>query len=170
MANQFQNPFADMMKNPFMDKNPMADMMKNFTQMQAPEMPSMPSMDVNHVMSVGRRNAEACSAAGQAMAESAQAISRRQAELARAQVEKFLKTTKEMLVNGSPEINTTKQVEFAKTMFESSLNNLREVGELMTKSSFEVFDVMNRRTSESIEEMTKKASPAASSSTKRKAA
>lgn len=155
MANQFQNPFADMMKN--------------FSQMQAPTMPQMPSLDVNHMMNVGRRNAEACSAAGQAMAESVQAISRRQAELARAHVEKFLKTTKDMLVNGSPEINTTKQVEFAKTMFESSLNNMREVGELVTKSGFEVFDVLNRRASESIEEMTQQAAPA-STSTKRKAA
>jgi len=82
-----------------------------------------------------------------------QAISRRQAELARQHVEKMLKTSKDMLVNGSPEINTGKQVELAKTLFESSLNNLREVSELMTKSSFEVFDVLNKRASESIEEI-----------------
>ena len=61
---------------------------------------------------------------------------------------------KDMLVNGSPEINTGKQVELAKTLFESSLNNLREVSELVTKSGFEVFDVLNKRASESIEEIT----------------
>ena len=146
-------------------QNPFADMMKTFSEYKAPSFSSMPSVDVNQLMASGRKNAEACSAAGQAVAESAQAIARRQAELARAQVEKLLKTTKDMLVNGSPEINTTKQVELAKTMFESSLNNLREVSELVTKSGFEVFDVLNRRASQSIEEIT---GAATSTTTKKK--
>lgn len=134
--------------------NPYADAMKFWSTMQTPSMPQMPSFDVGSAVSFGRRNAEAVTAAGQAVSESMQAISRRQAELARAHVEKMLKTTKDMLVNGSPEINTGKQVELAKTMFEASLNNLREVSELVTKSGFEVFDVLNKRASESIEEMT----------------
>jgi phasin family protein len=144
-------------------QNPFADVMKTFAEYKTP---SMPAFDVTQIVNVGRRNAEAVSAAGQALAESAQAITRRQAELARAHVEKVLKTTKDMLVNGSPEINTAKQVEFAKSMFESSLNNLREVGELVTKSGFEVFDVLNRRASQSIEEMSSAAAP----TTKKKAA
>ena len=150
-------------------QNPFADMMKQFSEYKAPTVSAMPSVDVNKIMASGRKNAEACSAAGQAVAESCQAIARRQAELARAQVEKTLKTCKDMLVNGSPEINTTKQVELAKTMFESSLNNLREVSELATKSMFEAFDIVNRRASESIEEITGAASSAASSSKKKAA-
>ncbi|MFM9890442.1 MAG: phasin family protein [Rickettsiales bacterium] len=147
--------------------NPYADMMNAWTQnFKTPQL-SMPNFDMTQVVTFGRRNAEAVTAAGQCMAESAQSITRRQAELARAQVEKLLKTTKDMLVNGSPEINTTKQVELAKTMFESSLNNLREVGELVTKSSFEMFDVLNKRASESIEEVT---AHATSTTPKKKAA
>ena len=147
-------------------QNPYADFFKQFSEFKAP---SLQAFDINQVVSYGRRNAEACSAAGQALAESAQAITRRQAELARAQVEKLLKTTKDMLVNGSPEINTGKQVELAKTMFESQLNNLREVTELVTKSGFEVFDVLNKRASESIEEITNVASTVAASSKKKAA-
>jgi phasin family protein len=151
-------------------QNPFADMMKQFSEYKAPSFAAMPSVDVNRVLSSGRKTAEAYSAAGQAVAESCQAIVRRQAELARAQVEKTLKTCKDMLVNGSPEINTTKQMELAKSMFESSLNNLREVSELATKSCFEAFDVLNRRASESIEEMTSEIGGSASTSSKRKAA
>lgn len=132
-------------------QNPYAEAMKFWSDYQTPQ---LAAFDVNQAMSFGRRNAEAITAAGQAMSESVQAISRRQAELARAHVEKVLKTTKDMLVNGSPEINTGKQVDLAKTVFESSLNNLREVSELVTKSGFEVFDVLNKRASESIEEIT----------------
>ncbi|MFZ4540850.1 MAG: phasin family protein [Rickettsiales bacterium] len=162
MATTMQNPFADMMKS-FSEFKPG---MMNMPQM--PSMPAMPSIDMTQIMNVGRRNAEACTAASQALTESCQMISRRQAELARAQVEKTLKTCKDMLVNGSPEINTTKQMELAKTMFESSFNNLREVYELMTKSNLEAFDKLNRRASESIEEMT--ATATSTTGSKRKSA
>lgn len=156
-----QNPFS-------FDKNPFADMMKSFTQFKMPTT-AIPNVDVSQLMNVGRRNAEAYTAAGQALAESAQAITRRQAELARAHVEKGLKAAKDMLINGSPEINTTKQRELAKTLFESSLNNMREVGELCTKAGFEVFDGLNRRASESIEELTNVATATAATNKKKTA-
>ena len=151
------------------NQNPYADMMKAFTNFQAPSMPAMPNFDMSNVLNSGRRNAEAASAAGQAVAESCQAIARRQAELSRAHVEKCLKTTKDMLVNGSPEINTTKQVELAKTMFESSLNNIREVYELLSKSGFETFDVINKRASEIVDELSGSLQNAATSSKKKAA-
>jgi phasin family protein len=125
-------------------------MMKFWSDYKAPQ---MPAFDMSNVVNAGRRNAEAVTAAGQCVAESCQTIARRQAELARAQVEKVLKSTKDMLVNGSPEINTTKQVELAKSVFESSLNNLREVSELCTKSGFEVFDLLNKCATKSLEEI-----------------
>lgn len=130
--------------------NPYADVMKFWSDYKTP---SLPNFDVSNIVNAGRRNAEAVTAAGQCLAESAQVIARRQAELARAHVEKVLKSTKDMLVNGSPEINTTKQVELAKSVFETSLNNLREVSELVAKSGFEVFDVLNKRATESLEEL-----------------
>ena len=139
------------------NNNPYADMMKFWSEYKAPQ---LSSFDINTVVASGRRNAETITAAGQAVAESCQAIARRQAELARADVEKVLKSTKDMLVNGSPEINTRKHVELAKSVFESSLNNLREVSELVTKSGFEVFDVLNKRASESLEELSDAATTA----------
>ena len=144
--------------------NPYADMMKFWSEYKTPQ---LNSFDFNTVVTTGRRNAETITAAGQAVAESCQAIARRQAELARAHVEKVLKSTKDMLVNGSPEINTRKHVELAKSVFESSLNNLREVSELVTKSGFEVFDVLNKRASESLEEISE---AAATATPKKKAA
>jgi len=158
----YENPFADMMK-----QFSQADMMKQFSQFKAPSMPAMPSFDMNQMMSVGRKNAEACTAASQAISESCQAITRRQAERSRAQVEKTLKTCKDMLTNGTPEINTTKQVELAKTVLESNLNSLREAGEVAMKSYFEAYDMLVSRASQSIEEMS---ATATSTSVKKKAA
>lgn len=136
-------------------KNPYADYMKAFSDYKTP------NFDINQVLSFGRRNAEAFSAASSVIAESAQAVSRHQAESVRSNVEQLLKTAKEMMVNGSPEINTTKQAELAKSMFEASLNSLRSVSEIVTKSSFQAFDVINKRAAESLEEISAFASKAA---------
>lgn len=165
-----QNPFANMFsQNPFQQmqtqfadafKGPMADAVKTFGEFKTP------NFDVTYVTAFNRKNAEAASAATQAVTESVQAIARRQAELARAHVEKMLKTSRDMLVNGSPEINTTRQVELAKSIFEDSLSNVRELSELVTKSGFEVFDVLNRRAAEGLQEIT----TATGAATKKKAA
>jgi phasin family protein len=144
MFAQFQQAFSN---------NPMADAMKSFGQFKTP------TFDVtqmaNQAANLGRKNMETVSNVAQTVAENAQTITRRQAELARAHVEKMLKTSKDMLVNGSPEINTSKQAEYARGLMESSLNNLREVSELFTKSGFEVFDALNRQATANLEEVTK---------------
>jgi phasin family protein len=145
--NFMQNPYNDMMKMWSQFKMPSLD--------NLPKMGQMPAMDMNSVVSNAKRNVEACSSAAQCVTEGAQTVARRQAELARASVEKLLKTTKDMLVNGSPEINTSKQAEFAKAMIEQCMSNLREVSELCTKSGFEAFDVLNKRAAESFEEISR---------------
>lgn len=151
MANN-QNPFQAFTQ--FFPQNNFADAFKSFGEFKSG------SFDMNQAANASRRNFEAVSEAGQTMVESAQAIARRQAELARQQVEKMLKSSKDMLVNGSPEINTGKQIELARSVMETSLNNMREVSEMVTKSGFEVFDVFNRRAAEQLDEITRTAAPA----------
>lgn len=126
------------------------------------------SMDFNQIFSTGRRNMEALSAANQVVVESAQAIARRQSEVARANIDNALKVSKDMMTSGTPETSINKQSDLMKAFFENTLNNLREVSELVTKSSFEAFDVLNRRTAESLEEIGAASCP--SSSSKKKSA
>ena len=112
-------------------------------------------LDFNQVFSMQRRNMEAFSAANQAVTEGVQAASRRQAEVAREGVEQFLKASKDLFTGSSPEMSAAKQVDFAKNMFEATLNNMREVSEMFTKSSYEAFDVLNKRAAENMDEMAK---------------
>jgi len=128
-------------------KNSYGDYMKMWSDYKSP------NFDVNQIFSISRRNAEAFSTAGTVMAEGVQAGFRQQAESVRANVEKMLKAAKDMMISGSPEINTTRQAELAKNLFENSLNNFREMSELMTKSVFEASDVINKRAAESMEEL-----------------
>ncbi len=113
------------------------------------------SFDLSQLINTQRRNIEAFTAANQAVVEGAQAISRRQAEVLREQVEQGLKASRDMMTGGAPEANISKQAEFAKSMFENALSNVREVTEMVTKSSFEAFDLLNKRASESLEEITR---------------
>ena len=83
----YTNPFNDMLKNTF---------------------------DYNQFLTTGRRNLEAASEASQAIVESAQAISRRGAEIARESVEGAMKASKDIFTSGTPETNIAKQTEFAK--------------------------------------------------------
>lgn len=136
-------------------KNPYGDYMKMFSEYKAP------GFDFNQVVTISRRNAEAFSTAGTVIAESAQAVSRHQAESVRNNVEKVLKAAKDMMVGGSPEINTTKQAELAKVLFEASLGNARDVSEMLAKSGLEALDVINKRAAESLEELGKIATKAA---------
>src|SRR5262245_13823985 len=90
-------------------------------------------VDFNQLFSTQRRNIEALSAANQAVVEGAQAVSRRQAEVMRDNVESALKASKDMMTGGSPETSMNKQADFARSFFENSLANLREMGEMITK-------------------------------------
>jgi len=126
------------------------------------------TFDLNQLFSTQRRNIEALSAANQAVVEGAQAISRRQAEVLREQVEQALQASRDLMTSGTPETNLGKQSEYARTIFETALSNVREVTEMFTKSSFEAFDLLNKRASESLEEISK-ASHTTTSSVKKKA-
>lgn len=122
--------------------------------------------DFNQLLSTQRRNIEVLSELTQASVEGMQEISRRQAEMARANVENVLKVSKDVMTSGSPEASIGQQTELAKAVFENSLSNLRETSETFIKSGFEAFDVINRRVSESIEEIGAASKPASSSKKK----
>lgn len=111
------------------------------------------AFDFNQLFATQRRNLEALSAANQAVVEGAQAIARRNAEVIRANTENMLRASKDIMTSGTPDSNISKQSDFAKAIFENTLSNLREISETATKSSFEAFDVLNKRMAESLEEI-----------------
>jgi phasin family protein len=124
------------------------------------------NFDFNQLFSTQRRSIEAFSAANQVVMENAQAISRRQAEIARENVEQSLKASKDLMSGGTPEVSLAKNADLAKSFYENALGNLREVSEMATKSCFEAFDILNKRAAEVMDEISS-ASGAAAPSTKK---
>jgi phasin family protein len=129
--------------------NQAQDFFKSFSKF------SVPSMDFNDLFNLARRNMEACSAANQVMMEGVQAINKRTAEVIQSNVEKCLSMSRDMMSSTSPEANGKKSSEAAKDAFSSSVNSVREISEMISKSTFEAFDVLNKRTAEALEESSK---------------
>ena len=115
------------------------------------------AFDYNKVFSASRRNMEAFSAANQTLVEAAQAISRRQAEVARETMEELLHASRDLITSGTPETNVAKQAEYAKSWFENAVSNAREITEMATKACFEATDVISSQASKSLEEAAPKA-------------
>lgn len=147
-----------------MSTNAFSEWSKTFSEFKAP------SMDVNHMITQCRRNAETGSTVIQIAAESAQAIARRQAEIMRSNAEQALKASKDIMSNASPENAAARQADFAKSWLDYNVNSAREIVEMCTKSAQEAFDVINKRVTESMKECSEAAGSSTHHSSKKKAA
>lgn len=130
------NPFADAFKDAF----------KTFGDFKAP------NFDFNLLLQAQRRNAETISAVNQLITESVQAVVRRQTEILQSGATDALQLAKDIAAAPNPENAVATQTAYAKTAFESAISNSRELAEIVSKSSIEVFDVLSKKISENVTE------------------
>jgi phasin family protein len=134
--------------NPTSGADWLADFGKAFGDMRAP------TVDLETVVAMQRKNMEALTQANQLALEGAQAVLRHQLELTRRSMEEFQSMfTSFFQPNGSMEDRLAKQAEFSKTALEKGLSNAREITDLMTKANSEAFNVLSRRVTETLEEL-----------------
>lgn len=126
--------------------NAFAEAFKSFSEYKLP-------LDFNGLFSMSRRNIEALSAANQAVAEGAQAVVRRQAEIVQRNIEDALSLVREVYSSKSPEASAAKQAQFVQKSMEEALSNARELIELASKSSAEAGEVLSKRFSQAISEV-----------------
>lgn len=114
---------------------------------------SMPGFNVEALMASQRKNVEALTQANQLAIEGAQALTRRQVELAREALEDARTLFKEFSQPGAPQDRMIKNAEIAKASFEKGLATAKELTEMVTKANTEAFNVLTKRVTESFEEM-----------------
>lgn len=119
---------------------------------------AMPSFNVEAMMASQRKNVEALTQANQLAIEGAQALARRQVEIAREALEEARSLFREFSQPGAPQERLAKNTEIAKATFEKSLATARELTELVTKANAEAFNVLTKRVAESFEEIREVAS------------
>jgi len=109
--------------------------------------------DVEALMACQRRNIEALTQASQLTVEAAQAVARRQIEIARQTLEDMSALLRDLVQPASTEDRIAKNTEYAKQILEKSVSNGREITLLATKAGTEAADVLHRRACEGLDEI-----------------
>lgn len=112
----------------------------------------LPGLDVEAIVAIQRKNLEALAQANQLAVEGIRALAQRQAEIAQQALDEASTLVREWTRPAAPEERLAKNVEVAKQSFEKGLANARELSELTTKASTDVFSVIARRVSEGFDE------------------
>lgn len=121
-------------------------------------------LDVDAVWAAQRRNIEALSQANQLAIEGAQAVARRQIEVARQTFDEFSALLRDLAQPASTEARIAKNTEYAKQMLEKGINHGREITTLASKAGTEAAEVLQKRAAESLDEMRSFACKSASAS------
>lgn len=136
---QNNNPFAQMFSQ--------NDFMKTFQNYQPA------AFDIKSLMELQRKNLQAFTEAQQVTVESIQAIAQRQGEILTQMLEENSSIAKEMMGEGSPEDKAAKNADLAKSMYEKSIKNMREISDMLNKSSLVASDIINKRVSDNMSEI-----------------
>src|SRR5665213_2070245 len=136
------------MANPSGGPDWLADVGKMFGEIRAP------TVDMETVVAMQRKNIEALTQANQVALEGAQAVMRYQLEMTRRTMEEFSQVfTSFFQPAGSMEDKLAKQADFSKTAMEKSITNAREISDLVTKANSEAFNVLTKRVAETMDEL-----------------
>jgi phasin family protein len=139
-----EDPMSDLPKFP-------TDMTKYFTALKMPTLPSMP--EVAALMETHKRNLAALAAANKLIFEGAQAITQRQVEVIRRQVTDVTEAAKMLAAPGDARERAMRQADLMKLAYEKSVADLREVEDLLRKSSTEALDLVHHRFIEAMDEV-----------------
>ncbi len=113
----------------------------------------IPGVDMDSLLAAQRKNIEALTAANKVAFEGMQAVATRQTEILRQTMEEMSQMMSELMQAGSPEDRVAKQAEFAKSVFEKALANMKEIADMITRANTEAADLINQRVSATLEEL-----------------
>jgi len=125
----------------------------------------VPGFGINTVVDIQRRNVEALTAANQTIAQGLQTVVQRQGEIARQSVKQFQDLLFVKPSSTSVEETLVKQIDVAKTSYEKTVANARELGDIVAKVGLEAADILSRRVVASLDEIKAAARPKAAGRT-----
>jgi phasin family protein len=114
-------------------------------------LPAFP--EVTALVETQKRNLAALAAANKLIFEGAQAITQRQVEVIRRQVTDATEAARVLATTVNPQERTLRQTEMLKTAYEKSVSDLKEVEDLLRKSSTEALDLVHSRFLEAVDEV-----------------
>ena len=113
----------------------------------------MPGFDFEQIAATYRKNLEAMTSASQVAVEGAQLVVKRQAELLQETMEEYAQLMRQYSTPASAEDAAAKHVDATKRTFETTLNHMREISDMIAKTNQESAEIINKRISELLQEV-----------------
>ncbi len=119
-----------------------------FGEMKMPHAP-----DVDALMATHRRNLEVLAEANRLAMEGAQAMLKRQAELAQQAMGAFTEGLQQLATAEAPNAKAARQAKLMKEAYERTVRNAKEMADLISRANSEALNLLNRRIGEAMEEV-----------------
>jgi phasin family protein len=136
-----------------------------------------PALDMQSFLETQRKNLQALGHAQQLTLESLQTIAERQSEILSQMVEDNASLAREMMAEGTPEEKIARNAEIFKNVYARTVANMKDLSEIINKSSHDATNVINKRVTatmseiqESLEKAQEKAQEKSQQKTSKKAA
>jgi phasin family protein len=156
-----------MTKNPFFDNWMKTDFAKNLSQgLQNPfaqqnnqtaetvfNKNNPAQIDMRAMMEQGRKAFQAMTEAQQLCMEGFQTIAQRQAEIISELMQDQSAVAREMMAEGTPEEKIARGAEMTRRAYEKTAQGMREMGDILNKSSREAGDIIHRRVASTLNEI-----------------
>jgi phasin family protein len=124
----------------------------DFTKLFADlKFPAMPDMDA--FVAASRRNMETLAAANRVALEGAQAVARRHMEIVQQNMTELTEAVRSLSNADAPQAKAAKQAELLKLGYERSVANIKEISDLIQRSSGEAIKLLNQRFTEAMDEI-----------------
>ncbi|AIL65103.1 phasin family protein [Rickettsiales bacterium Ac37b] len=132
--------------------NPFSEAFKNFSEWSNFNPNKVSPIDMNSFASIQKRNTETLSQVNKLFTENAHSLMRRNAEITQENAAELFHLIKDVVVSPNHEHTLSKQADFVRAAFESTINNAKELTEMATKSTMELFDLLGQTVSENFKE------------------
>ncbi len=113
----------------------------------------LPMPELTALMEMHRRNLETLTVANKMIFEGAQAIGQRQMELVRRQMTDLTEAARSLSTASGPGERAVKQTELLKSAYQKSVDDLRELEDLLRSSSTEALSMVHKRFLDSLDEL-----------------
>ena len=113
----------------------------------------LPSVDIEKLIAAQQKNIEAVAEANRLAVEGIQTLAKRQVEVLQETMKEASEAVSSLRTAGSPAELAAKEAELGKNAFEKSVATMREMAEILLKSSREATDRINTRFTATLDEI-----------------
>jgi phasin family protein len=121
----------------------------------------LPKIDVDGLIETNRKNIDALARSADIAAQGARSAAVKQAQIVEASLREALDQARQFKPAGSPQEMLARQTEFARKTFDATVNNARELSDLVGKSNVDAFKVIGDRIAASVAEIRASLAPKA---------